>query len=88
MTGISIGINIFTRTYWFSGNLQILKLITEMIYLIEIIKPTERYKQLPVFNGYLIVPELNDVLQSSYYESPLGYEIVIWFLDEALKVKK
>ena len=31
-------------------------------------------KQNPVCNGYCIKSELNDVLQSGYYKSPLGYE--------------
>ena len=40
------------------------------------------YKQNPVLNGYHIVSELNDVLKSDYYKSPLGYNNVDWFVDE------
>ena len=36
-------------------------------------------------NGYYIVSELNDVLQSRYFESFLGYNIVDWFLEEISK---
>ena len=31
--------------------------------------------------------ELNSVLQSGYYESPLGYNNVDWFVDEVLKLE-
>ena len=37
-------------------------------------KTTNIYKQNPVLNGYYIISELNDVLESGYYESPLGYD--------------
>ena len=39
-------------------------------------KTTNIYKQNPVLNGYLIVSELEDFLQSGYHKSPLGYENV------------
>ena len=39
-------------------------------------------------NGYHIESELNDTLKSGYYESPLGYNIVIWFVDEIIKLEK
>ena len=35
-------------------------------------KTTNIYKQNPVLNGYHILSELEDVLESGYYESPLG----------------
>ena len=44
-------------------------------------KTTNIYKQNPVLNDYKIVSELEDVLQSSYYKSPLGYDNVDWFVD-------
>ena len=39
------------------------------------------YKQNPALNGYHIVSELEDVLKSGYYKSPLGYDNVDWFVD-------
>ena len=35
-------------------------------------KTTNIYEQNPVLNGYYIISELEDVLESGYYESPLG----------------
>ena len=46
------------------------------------------YKQKPVLNGYYIISELNDVLKSGYYESPLGYDNVDWFVKEVIKLEK
>ena len=37
-------------------------------------KTTNIYKQNPVPNGYHIIYEMEDVLKSGYYESPLGYD--------------
>ena len=31
---------------------------------------------------------MEDVLQNSYYKSPLGYAIVDWFVDEVIKLEK
>ena len=45
------------------------------------------YKQNPVLNGYHIVSELEDVLKSEYYKSPLGYNNVDWFVDEVIKLE-
>ena len=50
-------------------------------------KTTNIYKQHPVLNGYRIVSELNDILRSGYYESPLGYNNVDWFVDEVIKLE-
>ena len=50
-------------------------------------KTTNIYKQNPVLNGYYIICELNDVLQSGYYESPLGYDNVEWFVKEVIKLE-
>ena len=38
-------------------------------------------------NGYHIVSELEDVLKSDYYKSPLGYNNVDWFVDEVIKLE-
>ena len=51
-------------------------------------KTTNLSKQNPVVNGYYIIPELADVLKSGYYESPLGYINVDWFVKEVLKLEK
>ena len=50
-------------------------------------KTTNIYKQNPVLNGYHIVSELEDVLKSDYYKSPLGYDNVNWFVDEVIKIE-
>ena len=39
-------------------------------------KTTIKNRQNPVLNGYLIEFELEDVLESDYYKTPLGYNIV------------
>ena len=49
-------------------------------------KTTNIYKRSPVLNGYRIKSELEDVLQSSYNKSPLGYNNVDWFVDEVKKL--
>ena len=50
-------------------------------------KTTNIYKQNPVLNGYYIISELEDVLKSGYYESPLGYDNVDWFVKEIIKLE-
>ena len=45
------------------------------------------YKQNPVLNGYHIVSELDDVLKSDYYKSPLSYNNVDWFVNEVKKLE-
>ena len=45
-------------------------------------KTTNTYKQNPILNSYHIESELNDILQSSYYESPLGYNNLDWFVNK------
>ena len=50
-------------------------------------KTTIIYKQNPVLNGYYIISELNDVLESGYYESPLDYNNVDWFVKEVIKLE-
>ena len=50
-------------------------------------KTTKIFKQNPIFNGYNIVSELNDVLESGYYKSPLGYDNVDWFVNEVITLE-
>ena len=50
-------------------------------------KTTNIYKQKPVLNGYYIISELEDVLKSGYYESNLGYDNVVWFVKEVIKLE-
>ena len=50
-------------------------------------KTTNIHKQNPVCNGYEILSELEDVLKSSYYKSPLEYENVDWFVNEIVKLE-
>ena len=50
-------------------------------------KTSNNYKQKPVFNGYYIKSELQDVLESGYYESPLGYENVDWYENGVQKLE-
>ena len=50
-------------------------------------KTTNIYKQNPLLNGYHIVSELEDILKSDYYKSPLGYDNVDWFVDEVIKLE-
>ena len=45
-------------------------------------KTTNIYKQKPVLNGYYMESEMDDILKSGYFTSPLGYENVDWFVDE------
>ena len=45
-------------------------------------KTTNNYKQ----NGYHIVSELEDVLEIDFYKSPLGQNIVDWFIDEVINL--
>ena len=51
-------------------------------------KTTNIYKQIPVCNGYEIGSELENVLKSGCYKSPLGYKNVDWFVDENIKLEK
>ena len=50
-------------------------------------KTTNIYRQNPVLNTYYIISELEDVLESGYYESPLGYDNVDWFVEEVIKIE-
>ena len=57
-----------------------------LIILGEVIKQLI-YKQNPVCNGYTIISELEIVLKSEYYESPLGYYNLDWFVNEFIKLE-
>ena len=50
-------------------------------------KTTKYYRQNVVLNGFYIISELEDALKSGYYESPLGYVNVHWFVNEAGKLE-
>ena len=51
-------------------------------------KTTNIYKQNPVLNGYRIISEVEDVLESGYYESSVGCNNVDWFVKEVIKLEK
>ena len=51
-------------------------------------KTTNIYKQIPVLNAYYIISALEDVLKSGYYESPLSYINVNWFVKKKYKIRK
>ena len=50
-------------------------------------KTTNIYKQNPVINGYYIISELEDILESGYYESTLGYDNVDWHVNHVIKLE-
>ena len=50
-------------------------------------KTSKIYEQNPGPNGYYIISELEDVLESGYYESPLEYNNVDWFVNEVIKLE-
>ena len=50
-------------------------------------KTTKIYKQNPIPEGYHIESELEDVLESEYHKSPLGYDNVDWFVNEVMKLE-
>ena len=45
------------------------------------------YKHNPVLNACRIESELKDVLKSGFFESPLGYDNVDWFVNEVIKLE-
>ena len=49
-------------------------------------KTTNIFKQNPMCNGFYIVSELNDVLQSGYH-SAFGENNVEWFVNEVIKMR-
>ena len=50
-------------------------------------KTTNINKQNPILNGYDMKSELEGILISGYHKSPLGYNIVDWFVDEVIKLE-
>ena len=50
-------------------------------------KTTNIYRQNPVLNSYQIKSELDDVLQSCCYESPLGYNIENLFVKKVFRLE-
>ena len=45
-------------------------------------KTTNSCNQNPVYSGYYKTYELDDVLKIGYYQSPLRYNNVVWFVNE------
>ena len=87
MNHIFIGKNIFIKFHYILEYMQILNVIMKLDNSNMGNKTTNIYKQNPVCNGYYIVSELNDVLQSGYYHSPLDYNNVDWFVNEMIKLE-
>ena len=50
-------------------------------------KTTNIYKQNQVLHGYYIISELEEVLERGYYESPLGFNNVDWFVKKIIKLE-
>ena len=50
-------------------------------------KTTNIYEQIPVINGYHVKSDMEDVLKSSYYVSPLCYCSLDWFVNEVNKLE-
>ena len=44
------------------------------------------HKQNPVLNCYFILSDLEHIIKSGYYESPLGYNNVDWFVKDIIKL--
>ena len=51
-------------------------------------KATKIYKQNPILNGFHILSELENVSESGYFESPLGYDDIDWYVNEFIKNRK
>ena len=60
-------------------------MIIKSIILVKANKTTNIYKQNPACNGYYIISELGDVLQSDFSKSPLGFDNVDWFAKDIIK---
>ena len=80
------GRSTFIRIEHILGHMQTLKLTKKVIILVES-KKQLTFTNNPVCSGYKIVSELKYVSQSGYYESPLGYDNVNWFVDEVIKLE-
>ena len=50
-------------------------------------KTTNIYKQEPLCKGYYNESELDHILKSDYYKSPLSHEKVDWLVDEIVKLE-
>ena len=50
-------------------------------------KTTNIYKQNPVLNGFYIISEWEDVLESGFYESLLRYDNVDWYVFQVIKLE-
>ena len=50
-------------------------------------KTSNTFKRNPLCKGCFIVSKLNVVLQSGLYETPLGFDIVDWFLADITKLE-
>ena len=50
-------------------------------------RTTNICKQNAVLNGYHIISELEDVLKSAFYKSPLKYKNVDWYVNEFIKLE-
>ena len=51
------------------------------------IKTTTFFKQRPVCIGFYILSQSEEIFRSGYYESPLGYKNVNWFVEEVIKLE-
>ena len=68
--------------------MQIVKLIRKLIILVQVIKQLITYfKQNQICNRYYITSELNDVLESGFYEFFQGYDRLDSFVHEVMKVE-
>ena len=93
----SIKLNEESHLYWkdhFHNNPLYFRIIADFEAHIELDnfsignKATNIYKQNPTPNGYYIISELDYVLENGYYESPLGFNNLDWFVDEVIKLEK
>ena len=69
----NIGNNIFIRIHYFRAYGEF-EANNEFDDTLIGNKTTIIFKQNTVLNGYYIKSEVNDVLKSGYYQSPLGYD--------------
>ena len=71
MNHIFIGKNIFIKTHCFRIH-AVFEANNEKDYSNITNKRTNIYKRNPIMKGYHIKSELEDVLKSNFYKSPLG----------------
>ena len=80
--------NNFIRILYVFGYMQSLKLIRKLILMVYVIKQlilTNKVRY--VKDRFHIVSEIDDVLKSGVYESPLGYDIADSFVDDVIKLE-